>query len=161
MAYGEKLPDLTGLSEFDGLDDADLLARLVYSEARGESVEGWQAVAHVVRNRKVKNSSEFGGNTYSGVILKPNQFVGMTTVSAREPDTSSSAWNDILYIALTIDNQYNPISNCLWFVTNTYFANHSRTSNGQLQYSFVSGVWKNVTKKYVIGGQTFFLIEGY
>ncbi|UUZ82882.1 cell wall hydrolase [Paenibacillus sp. P26] len=159
--YGEKLTDQTGLSEFNGQEDEDLLARLIYSEARGESVEGWQAVGHVVRNRKVKNTSEFGGGTYSGVILKPGQFVGMTTAAAREPDTSTKEWNDILYIALTIDNQTNPIGKALWFWTNTLFDKNSRTtSTGQPQLYFV-GKWQDVTYKKVIGNHTFFLVAGY
>lgn len=159
--YGEALTDKTGLSEFYGQEDADLLARLVYSEARGESVEGWQAVAHVVRNRVVKNTSEFGGGTYSGVILKSGQFAGMTTAAARVPDTSTSQWNDILYIALTVDNQTNPIGNALWFWKNSLFDNNSRTtSDGQLQLYFV-GRWQDVTYKKVIGNHTFFLIAGY
>lgn len=159
--YGESLTNTTGLTEFNGQEDADLLARLIYSEARSESVEGWQAVGHVVRNRKVKNTSEFGGGTFPGVILKSGQFVGMTTQSAREPDTTSSTWNDILYIALTIDNQTNPISNALWFWTNTLFNSKSRTtSSGQLQLYFV-GSWQDITYKKVIGNHTFFLVAGY
>jgi hypothetical protein len=159
--YGDKFTNQSELNEFSGQEDVDLLARLIYSEARGESVEGWQAVGHIVRNRKMRNAGEFGGGTYSGVILKSGQFIGMTTQSAREPDTSSIAWNDILYIALTIDNQRNPIDNALWFWTNTLFDSNTRTtSRGQFQLYFV-GKWQDVTYKKVIGNHTFFLVNGY
>lgn len=46
---GACLSDKTGLSEFDGLTSTDLLARLIYAEASGESLEGKRGVAHVVK----------------------------------------------------------------------------------------------------------------
>jgi len=51
--------------------DVNLLARLVYGEARGESYTGQVAVAAVVLNR-MKNSSF--PNTLSGVIYQPGAF---------------------------------------------------------------------------------------
>ncbi|MBE5820262.1 MAG: spore cortex-lytic enzyme [Clostridiales bacterium] len=51
--------------------DLNLLARLVYAEARGESYTGQVAVAAVVLNR-VKSSSF--PNTVSGVIYQPGAF---------------------------------------------------------------------------------------
>lgn len=57
--------------------DIDTLARTVYGEARGESVLGMIAVAHVILNR-VKAQSWFG-KTIEGVCRKPWQF---------------SCWND-------------------------------------------------------------------
>jgi len=158
--YGEPLSDLTGLTEFQGRDSVDLLARMIYSEARGESWAGKQGVAHVAKNRKAKNSTEFGGGTYEGVILKPGQFVGMTTISARQPDLNSQAWADSLYIASNLSTQDNPIGTCLWFVSNSYYSSHSRIYNGQAQYTFGSG-YVNVVEKVVIGNQTFFRVTGY
>lgn len=158
--YGEPLQDLPGLTEFSGRDSVDLLARMIYSEARGESWAGKQGVAFVASNRKARNSSEFGGGTYEGVILCPGQFEGMTTLSAREPDTASVAWSDSLYIASNMSTQNNPIGTCLWFVTNTYYNANSRIYYGQEQYTF-GGSYIDVVEKVVIGNQTFFRVAGY
>ncbi|SHK59385.1 cell wall hydrolase [Tepidibacter formicigenes] len=111
--YGEPLPDKSGLSEFEGRDSVDLLARMIYSEARGESWKGKQAVAHVAKNRKEK-PYKFG-DTYEEVLLSPRQFAGMAEKAAREPDTNSQSWNDSLYIAQHIDSQDNPIGGRLYF----------------------------------------------
>lgn len=56
---------------FRNLTDLELLALLVWGEARGESDEGKRAVAHLVMNRlKLKRY----GKTLKEVILKPAQF---------------------------------------------------------------------------------------
>lgn len=55
--------------------DINLLARLVYGEARGESYTGQIAVAAVVLNR-VKNSAF--PNTISGVIYQPYAFTAVS-----------------------------------------------------------------------------------
>lgn len=52
-------------------EDTELLARLVYAEARGESLEGKTAVAAVVLNRV--RSSKFPNSIYE-VIHEPGQF---------------------------------------------------------------------------------------
>jgi spore germination cell wall hydrolase CwlJ-like protein len=57
---------------FMQLDDARLLALLIYGEARGEPMEGRIAVASVVMNR-VKIGGWFGSDI-KDVILKPYQF---------------------------------------------------------------------------------------
>ncbi len=158
--YGEPLSNLSGLSEFYGRDSVDLLARMIYSEARSEAWVGKQGVAHVAKNRRAKNLAEFGGGTYEGVLLHPGAFDGMTTLAARQPDLTSEAWNNSLYIAGHMGTQYNPIGTCLWFRTNSSYNANSRIYNGQEQYTFGSG-WKNVVEKYVIGGHTFFRVAGY
>lgn len=55
--------------------DVDLLARLVYAEARGESYKGQVAVAAVVVNRV--ESSKFP-NTIRGVIYQPGAFTAVS-----------------------------------------------------------------------------------
>ena len=55
--------------------DADLLARFIWTEARGERLEGKLAVAHMVLNR-VKARSHYGSNI-SDVILKSKDFLGL------------------------------------------------------------------------------------
>ena len=57
--------------------EADILARTIWGEARGEGVEGMKAVANVVLNR-VKISKDRGGfwwgNDITSVCKKPFQF---------------------------------------------------------------------------------------
>ncbi|WP_281888923.1 cell wall hydrolase [Paenibacillus sp. YYML68] len=160
MAWGDPIQDLSGLQEFDPLDPVDVLARLIYSEARGESRTGKAGVVWVVSNRVDKNLSEFGGSTYKGVCLKPNAFAGLTTQSARQPDTSSSAWDDCISEALSSSRSSNPIGKCLWFVTNTYFSSKVTTSNGSEYWNFGAGS-KKIVEKVVLGNHTFFRVEGY
>lgn len=54
--------------------EMELLARAVYSEARGESFEGQVAVASVILNRL---ESEDFPNTISGVIFQPRAFTAV------------------------------------------------------------------------------------
>lgn len=53
------------------LDDRELLARLLYTEARGESIECQRAVVSVVVNRL---NSGYWGSTYKSVIEAQGQF---------------------------------------------------------------------------------------
>lgn len=163
--YGEPLENIGSsawdLSEFKGRDSVDLLARMIYSESRGESSEGKRGCAHVAKNRKAKNSSEFGKNTYEGVLLKKYQFVGMTTKSAREPNLDSSAWKECLKIASNMSTTKNPIGKCLWFVTNSHFSSNSRNEDGKEEYTFDGKNYREVVEKVVIGNHTFFRVKGY
>lgn len=159
-AAGACLTDKTGLSEFNGLATNDLLARVIYSEAAGEPLVGKRGVAHVVKNRVSKNSSVFGGGTYAGVILKPGEFQGMTTSLARCPSTSSIAWTDSLSIANSIGN--SPVGKTLWFNTNSLYKQRSFTFPSYEGYTFNNGnSYIKVVEKYVIGGHTFFRVDGY
>ncbi|SEK43245.1 cell wall hydrolase [Paenibacillus sp. OK003] len=160
MAMGDPLPNLPGLTEFDNLDTTDLLARLIYAEASTQSKTGKAGVAWVVSNRVDKNLSEFGGNTYKGVILKTNAFEGMTSSNARQPNTSSTAWSDSVEQALASSRLSNPIGTCLWFVTNTYFASKVIKSGTTEYWNFGAGNNKIVEKK-VLGDHTFYRVEGY
>lgn len=160
MSYGDCLTDQTGLTEFNGRDSVDLLARVIYSEAGGESWAGKQGVCWVVKNRRARNSTEFGGNTFAGVILKQGGFEGMLYSSARCPNLNSSDWTDSLYIAENNTTQDNPIGTCLWFRPNANYASLSRINNGVEQFSGF-GSWVNVTEKVVIGNHTFFKVAGY
>ncbi|WP_339157817.1 cell wall hydrolase [Paenibacillus sp. FSL W8-0186] len=159
MAAGACLTNKTGLTEFDGLDSVDILARLIFSEAEGESLTGKRGVYHVVVNRKAKNSTEFGGNTISGIALKSGAFDGMTTNRARCPDTDSTAWKDSLSIAT--NGGTNPIGKCLWFNGNDTYAAKSKTENKVEKYSFNGKDYTEVVEKVVIGGHTFFRLSGY
>lgn len=167
--YGACLTDQSGLSEFVGRDSVDLLARLIFSEAQGESWAGKQGVAFVAQNRKLKNIPEFGtGGTFESVILHTTQgqadFVGMTTSYARCPDRSLQAWSDSLYIAENMATQYNPIGQCLWFRTQqAYDAIKGLTQiNGHDTVSLDGGAnYREVVEKVVIGNHVFFRVQGY
>lgn len=158
MAYGEALSSTADLKGRSGID---LLARMIYSEAGNQSEEGKRGCAFVAKNRKDKNTTEFGGNTWEGVILKANQFAGMTTSNALKPDTTSSAWSDSLEIAKNLSKKTNPIGSCLWFNTNSLYAKQSKTESGKEYYKFGNGAYNEVTEKVVIGNHTFFKISGY
>lgn len=159
MAYGDCLTDQSGLSEFNGRDSVDLLARVMYAEARNQEYVGRQGVCWVVKNRIAKNLPEFGGNTFAGVILS-GDFKGMYDYAARCPNTTEYGWTSSLYIAQNHTTQYNPIGTCLWFNTNTYYNNHSRISGGVEQYNGFGTGWKNVVEKVVLKDHTFFRVEG-
>ena len=59
-------------SEFAPPADADVLARTLWGEARGEGSEGMRAVAHVVLNRTARQT--YWGKTIAEVCRKPWQF---------------------------------------------------------------------------------------
>lgn len=160
MAWGDPIQDKADLTEFDPLDPVDTLARLIYSEARGESQTGKAGVVWVVSNRVDKNRIEFGGNTYKGVCLRQGAFDGMKTLAARQPDTSSQAWKDCIKEALAESRSSNPIGKCLWFVTNTLFSSKVKKINGSEYWNFGTGD-KKLVEKVVIGNHTFFRVEGY
>lgn len=162
LAAGACLTDKSGLTEFNGLTNVDLMARLVYAEARGESYSGKKAITQLVMNRQHKNISEFGGNTLSSVVLKsPGGFVGMTTSYARCPSTSGSEWLDSLTAATNPGSDL--IGDSLWFNTNSLFSQQSRTgSTGYLEYKFPgTSNYIRVMEKHVVGGHTFFRVYGY
>lgn len=162
MGYGDPLNSTNDLKD---RSQTDLIARMLYSEARGESDQGRRGCGYVVRNRMAKNSSEFGGNSYSGVILKKYSFEGMTTESALKPDINSTAWKECLELAqkffLNPDSIVNPIGTCLWFVTNSLYKNKIKKSGSTESYTFNGRDYVKVTEKKVIGGHTFFIVQGY
>lgn len=54
------------------LSEIDIVARTVYGEARGETMDGKQAVAHVILNRAAARHR--GEVSPAGVALEPAQF---------------------------------------------------------------------------------------
>ena len=83
--YQEDLRDYTD-SRYPGLrltyEEQNLIARVVWAEARGESFEGQQAVAEVVLNRLV--SGDFS-DSLMGVIYGENQFRSVPYLEDAEP----------------------------------------------------------------------------
>lgn len=85
-----KASSLATKNPSSGADQAQLLARLVNGEARGEPYQGQVAVAAVVLNR-VK-SAEFP-NTISGVIYQKGQFTCVTDGQFNKPiDVKSTVY---------------------------------------------------------------------
>lgn len=85
----------------------DLLARLIYGEARGEPYEGMVAVGAVVLNRV--NDSRFP-NTISGVIYQPGAFdvVDDGQINLAPNNTSIKAARDAL-------NGWDPSYGCIYY----------------------------------------------
>ncbi|UKS26498.1 spore cortex-lytic enzyme [Paenibacillus sp. HWE-109] len=80
--YGLTVDGLVGANTWQSLrkysvnqEDLDVLARVVYSEARGESYEGQVAVAAVVMNRL--KSSQYA-NTIEGIVFAPGAFTAVS-----------------------------------------------------------------------------------
>jgi spore germination cell wall hydrolase CwlJ-like protein len=63
-------------------EERQLLARVIWAEARGECAEGQQAVAEVVLNRM---ASEKFGNTLNDVIYAEGQFRSVPYLDDAEP----------------------------------------------------------------------------
>ena len=75
--------------------DIDTLARTIYGEARGETLKGKIAVAHVVLNR-VKAKS-WWGRTIHGVCRKPWQFSAWNANDPNRPRMERVTISDRLY----------------------------------------------------------------
>ena len=134
--FGKPITD-TSSTWFSSLTDVEILARLIYGENTVVS-QDQDAVSWVLINRKVANSSTFGGNTYRGIATKSGQFEPITgaadgTMNARIPDKSSplwshAVWNACALLSTTSLDDYSwvitkpvGISNQLYFVGLTYF----------------------------------------
>ena len=75
-------PSASAKAKEEPLADEELLARIVYLEARGEPDEGQQAVAQVVLNR-LKDGT--WGDTLSEVIYAPGQFNPARLIKSTKP----------------------------------------------------------------------------
>ena len=84
-----------GTSTSTNSSDLNLLAKIVYAEARGEVYKGQVAIAAVVLNR-VKSSSF--PNTISGVIYQPGAFTAVSDgqINLTPNDTARKAAQDAL-----------------------------------------------------------------
>ena len=145
--YGQPI---NSFSDFYKLDNTDLLARLIYSEARGEIEDGKIAIAYIVHNRVLRNTDEFGGSTMKGVILKsPGGFQGMRTFSAMNPTKEPSAWKECLFVAENYLELKNPIDTRLWFLPTIIFHNlQNKCKSGSI---YMSGECKDVVLPKPVG----------
>jgi len=157
------LTDQTGLSEFNAVtNNVELVARLIYSEAAAESMDGKKGVAQVVINRQLKNLSEFGGTNVRNVVLKtPGGFDGMTKSGARCP-SDVLAWNNSWLAANDPGSATKRVGSTLWFNTPTVFAQRDGYDGaGYLTYTFPGQPAKRVMERVDIGNHIFFRVYGY
>lgn len=89
----KKLPPTAGQKANFG--PLDVVARTLYDETRGESMEGKIAVASIIYNRANGNS-----NGFSKVSLKPYQFSGWN--ESLLPRGTGASWEECLEIARTM-----------------------------------------------------------
>lgn len=154
MAWGEPVSSKDTLRDV-AYPVTEVMARVLYGEARSESDAGRRGIAHVVINRANKNLSEFGGSDYKDVML----YSGAFSVSLA-PDTSSTAWEECVYLGKRFVTCDNPIGTCVFFRTNaTYVANLDPSKKDE--YIKLNGKYLQVLEKYVIGNHTFYRPEGY
>ena len=113
-------------------EESNCLATAVYFEARGESLEGQLAVAHVVMNRA---SSGRYPPDWCGVVKQPAQFSFVRHGEFPYVDTSSAAWQKAEAIAeLAADNIVPSVSSdVLWYHAN-YVAPAWRHSLQEVQH---------------------------
>jgi len=98
-------------------EETNCLATAVYFEARGESLEGQLAVAHVVMNRATSGRYR---NDWCGVVKQPAQFSFVRHGEFPYADKSSAAWQKAEAVAqLAAANIVPSIgSDVLWYHAN-------------------------------------------
>jgi spore germination cell wall hydrolase CwlJ-like protein len=112
-------------------EETNCLATAVYFEARGESLEGQLAVAHVVMNRA--SSGRYPSN-WCGVVKQPAQFSFVRHGEFPYVDTNSAAWQKAEAVAeLASSNVVPSVSaDVLWYHAN-YVAPSWRRSLQEVQ----------------------------
>lgn len=165
MSYQHGLPvnksnaDKWNFSHYSHLNDIDIFARMIYTEAMGEPLEGKIGVAYIVHNRIKKDLVQFGGNTLRKVLLLKNMFDGLTTPLARRPIIQEKDWIISLDIAQTYIKYTNPIGNCLWFYSNPHYKKMTgRCFNNHI---FLSNHCQEIVEYVQINKQSFFRVKGY
>lgn len=111
--------NLSGLvAHFAGTSPRDsemeCLARAIYFEARGESLEGQLAVAEVIANRA---ESRRWPSTYCGVVKQRKQFSFVKNGRIPEPRRNTTAWKRAVGIARIVEGEHHEssVSNALFF----------------------------------------------
>ena len=89
--------------------DAQLMARAINGEARGEPYEGQVAVGAVILNR-VKNSKF--PNTIAGVIYQPGAFTAVADGQINEPIAQNST---VYKAAKDAINGWDPTGGCIYY----------------------------------------------
>ena len=118
------------------VDDRELLARLLYCEGRGESVECQRAIISVIVNRL---NSGYWGNTYSNVVYAKGQFSPVSSGAINNVKPSQTQYEVVDYVlenGITIPSWvmyfrasyhfnwkgYTPYCN----IDNTYFGGYNK-----------------------------------
>ena len=98
---------LSGSQSSQSSGDLDLLAKIVYAEARGEPYSGQVAIAAVVLNRVESPSFP---NTIAGVIYQPYAFTAVDDgqINLKPNSTAYKAAQDAL-------NGWDPTYGCLYY----------------------------------------------
>lgn len=112
LSLGELVAQYAGTSPRDA--QMECLARAVYFEARGETLEGQLAVAEVIANRA---DSARWPSSYCGVVKQRSQFSFVKGGRIPEPRRSSGAWKRAVAIARIVDGEHHEstVSNALFF----------------------------------------------
>lgn len=112
LSLGDLVAQYAGTSPRD--TQMECLARAVYFEARGESLEGQLAVAEVIANRA---ESSRWPSTYCGVVKQRSQFSFVKGGRIPEPRRATNAWKRAVAIARIVDGEHHEssVSNALFF----------------------------------------------
>lgn len=101
-------------------EEADCLAKAVYFESRGESLDGQLAVARVVMNRAASGKYP---TSWCGVVKQPWQFSFVRNGVLPTPDQGSQAWGRAQGIArLAMANVIPSVSSDVLWYHATYVA---------------------------------------
>ncbi|MEM9470011.1 MAG: cell wall hydrolase [Pseudomonadota bacterium] len=135
--------------------EIDVLARTIFGEARGEPLEGMEAVASVVLNRvriAQKKNGYWWGKNIIGVCQKPYQFSCWNkTDPSYKRLTSVTNENKIFRTCLKIAE--DAVDGCLWDCTGSATHYHA---------DYVSPYWSRGEKPTKIIGRHIFykLVDG-
>ncbi len=111
---------------YKDLSDLVLLELCVWREARGESLDGKRAVAHVIRNR-VYGATKWWGHDWQSVILHPWQF---SSFNAADPNADK--WPD------DTDPSF---AECCQAAVPVYLGSDTDLTNGATYYHDTSMGW--------------------
>lgn len=163
--YELEVQDQVNLTEFYQLDGVDILARMIFAEARSEPREGRIAVAKIATNRINKNvSGFFHARNLKEVLLCKHGFDGLTTIYARNPMIERKiedivAWEECVDIAKNIRKLKNPIGDHLYFVNKETFDRYKVTVGEKINFRFnESEPFNEVISYKIIHKQVFFTL---
>lgn len=115
-ALPQNLSELVGHFAGTAPRDSEMecLARAVYFEARGESLEGQLAVAEVIANRA---ESGRWPSSYCGVVKQKSQFSFVKNGRIPEPRRNTTAWKRAVAIARIVDGEHHEsqVADALFF----------------------------------------------
>lgn len=145
---------------FRSLSAVEILAVLIYGEARGEAIEGQIAVGNVVRNR-VRSSHDI--KTYQDVALQPYQF------STFHPRGGGQNYTETLGAAQQMvsargSSKQPPnaplLNQCVWIATGIIVGSLLDNTNGATHYfadSIPKPAWaKAMTHVCTVGNHLFY-----